>query len=1144
MQITAHGSFGYQGGGAQFATNFTAALERKGVEVIRHTFGRDARVPTEGTHLFFVGVQEFAAVMEQSRGIRGKKIGFVAWESTRYPQSFIDNLCHLDQLWVPSQWQRNCTIEQLKEADVSIPIDYADFVRVVPEGVDPGIFHPGSFPVLGHADPRRFRFLIFGRWEDRKCTREMIKNWMEAFPPSYSDHELLISADNAFPVDQYTTTEERLKAYGFDDPRITVVHHPPLEEYVRYLQEGHVLLNVSRGEGWGLPIIEGMACGIPVVCHDWSGNTEFCRDACHVPLDKLIKPFNVYGVPDCPGEWGEPNWSSYRWWLRELTANYPYYRQAALAAAVPIITNFSWDMAAERALELLRPLEDPNLYVPQPGDVILPEHGVAEDVRIVNPDWSCKIDLPNDGNPDLFEKHFAPAAMGGLVDRDRCKVLYTSLLQALKVPGEVWECGVYRGHTAAMLANVCADSGRVLDLFDSFEGLPEPGPLDHHRKGEFAATVEEARKLIGHDDIVYYHKGWFPAVFHEAPDGLIAFAHIDVDLYQSTLDCCRHIWPRMAVGGIMVFDDYGFPTTQGARKAIDDYFAEKRVQLVVLPTKQAMVTKEAAPAANVTPPGDKDTELVAAAFHAGYEIDRTGRGDPKLRKKEKSIFVITGNPDSAERLVTLQETITQVHAMAYKALIASPYAIPPTIFDKADHYLYAKDSPSIMRDVIRFCEGAWDRVHFLAYDVEVDLEEFLCKVAMAEKPVCISTRCPDLMSGGIMALADIYELDNPNWKDHEDKICHMDIVGDHRFQSGDPKTWPADTFDIHFVDGPYLKINGLSPRQYRVVFGTPDDPDEYELIQKPGMWARAKKKYFRDWTVRAELDGKEIFRHHLDLKGKRVMISIASKALGDTLAWIPYVLEFQKKHECHVICSCWWREILDYPELEIVAPGTGLDHLYASYEVGCFDNDPDRNVENWRVTPLQKVAADILGLDYVPRRARLKKFDGPRPAGKYVCLSEFSTMQPKLWNRPGAWQEIVDYCISLGYEVVSISKEPTTLKNVKKFNKRKIEDTCAVLSGAAFYIGLGHGPSWLAWSLGIPVVLISGFSEPWEEFQTYSRVINTNVCHGCFNDTNVPFDRGWDWCARKEWEGRPVVQYECTKEITPDMVKDAIRALL
>jgi autotransporter strand-loop-strand O-heptosyltransferase len=262
---------------------------------------------------------------------------------------------------------------------------------------------------------------------------------------------------------------------------------------------------------------------------------------------------------------------------------------------------------------------------------------------------------------------------------------------------------------------------------------------------------------------------------------------------------------------------------------------------------------------------------------------------------------------------------------------------------------------------------------------------------------------------------------------------------------------------------------------------------------------------------------------------------MGSKALGDTMAWIPYIDEFRKKHGCTVYCSTWWNGIMDYPELKFIKPGDTVENIYATYEVGCYDDQLDKNVTNWRLTPLQKVSSDILGLDYEPIRAKLKyePYKKPEGAKPYICFSEFSTMQNKLWNRPGAWQKIIDYLTSLGYDCVSISVEPSQLTGIVKHNGQSIEQTLTDISGASFYVGLNSGPSWLAYSLNIPVIMITGVSEPWNDFPTPYRIA-VDVCRpGCFNDPSLPIDRGWLWCPRNK-------NYACTREITESMVMEQI----
>ena len=70
------------------------------------------------------------------------------------------------------------------------------------------------------------------------------------------------------------------------------------------------------------------------------------------------------------------------------------------------------------------------------------------------------------------------------------------------------------------------------------------------------------------------------------------------------------------------------------------------------------------------------------------------------------------------------------------------------------------------------------------------------------------------------------------------------------------------------------------------------------------------------------------------------------------------------------------------------------------------------------------------------------------------------------------------------------------------------------------------------------MVMISGFSEPWCEYDSDFRIMPPEgVCKGCFNDTSVKFDRGWDWCPKKK-------DYECTREITAETVIETINKLI
>lgn len=184
------------------------------------------------------------------------------------------------------------------------------------------------------------------------------------------------------------------------------------------------------------------------------------------------------------------------------------------------------------------------------------------------------------------------------VSPDRCWVLYVLASQAISLNGDFCECGVYRGGTAMLLEKILMkfsmENRKKLHLFDTFEGMPATdSSVDLHKKGDFADTSMEAvRERLISDDMVEFHKGWIPDTFVDLrQDSRFSLVHIDVDIYRSVIDCCNFLYERIERGGFMVFDDYGFPSCPGARKAVDEFFASKPEKPLSLPTGQAVVFK-------------------------------------------------------------------------------------------------------------------------------------------------------------------------------------------------------------------------------------------------------------------------------------------------------------------------------------------------------------------------------------------------------------------------------------------------------------------------------------------------------------------------------------------------------------------------
>ena len=350
-----------------------------------------------------------------------------------------------------------------------------------------------------------------------------------------------------------------------------------------------------------------------------------------------------------------------------------------------------------------------------------------------------------------------------------------------------------------------------------------------------------------------------------------------------------------------------------------------------------------------------------------------------------------------------------------------------------------------------------------------------------------------------------------------------------------------------FIDGAFVEIVGGVPKKYEVeFFDKKTNNNVYSTILKNNTWSKPNVKFYVDWKIIVKDDGVIIDEHELDLEGKKVLISFESFSLGDTMAWIPYPAEFAKKHNCRVAVSTPHLELFksEYPEIEFVFPGSIVNDVYAHYHLGLFmENDKfdlNKNPIPANTIPLQKVATDILGLDYEEIKPRIKKFN-PYVADKpYICLGIHSTAQAKYWNNPTGWQELVDYIKSNGYDVYVLSKEEDGYMGnrlpdgVIHIQNKTLEEIAEYLVGSEGFVGVSSGLSWYSWVLNVPTVLISGFTDEDLEMKTdVVRIINKDVCNGCW--AKHMFDKGdWNWCPEHKGTER---QFECSKTITFDMVK-------
>jgi autotransporter strand-loop-strand O-heptosyltransferase len=332
----------------------------------------------------------------------------------------------------------------------------------------------------------------------------------------------------------------------------------------------------------------------------------------------------------------------------------------------------------------------------------------------------------------------------------------------------------------------------------------------------------------------------------------------------------------------------------------------------------------------------------------------------------------------------------------------------------------------------------------------------------------------------------------------------------------------------------------------------------FETEIKAGK-VNSSKRYFVRFRLEVWAKDKNVLSHDYSAADREVLIQFPIGTIGDTIGWLPYAVKFKERHRCRLTCGIGEKLISlfrdAYPDITFI-PHEGIkpESFYATYNMGLFFDDKDLVHQpcDFRYVGLHRTAGYILGVDPAEVPPRIKLNDDSRPVPEpYVCIAVQSSTQSKYWNNPVGWREIVGYLKENGYRVVCIDQRATHGTGLvwnqvpngadDETGDQPLEKRAQWLMHAEFFVGLSSGLSWLAWAMGTPVVMISGFTHPLNEFATPYRIINYHTCNSCWNDPNLRFDHNdFLWCPRHKNTPR---QFECTRLITVDQVKGAIERI-
>ena len=158
------------------------------------------------------------------------------------------------------------------------------------------------------------------------------------------------------------------------------------------------------------------------------------------------------------------------------------------------------------------------------------------------------------------------------------------------IPGDFIETGVWRGGATIFMRaalEAYGDTSRQVWVADSFQGLPRPDPRYPADSGStlwddsrLAASLDQVKANFARygllDDRVRFLAGWFKDTLPPAPIDRLAVLRLDGDLYESTMDALRSLYPKLSPGGYIIVDDYRVEAL-GCRQAVDEFRAEHHI---------------------------------------------------------------------------------------------------------------------------------------------------------------------------------------------------------------------------------------------------------------------------------------------------------------------------------------------------------------------------------------------------------------------------------------------------------------------------------------------------------------------------------------------------------------------------------------
>lgn len=357
LSVDWHSIINFPSGYATSSRNFVESLDDEGVSVrYQYVYGPGTVFPVEEplhSDSYIVNMirnRNFGQAPVQvvygqgdvfERNTGKYKIGYTMLEVDGLPVEWVRQANKMNEVWVPSAFNKQTFIN----SGVTTPI------HIVPLGIDPAYF---SMDIKGKKNVTDFTFLSIFEWGDRKAPDVLLRAFSDEF--TANEPVVLICKVNNFDGSvnvRQQIDQLRLRKQG---GRVIIAENQILKNYelgVLYRSVDCFVLS-SRGEGWGMPILEAMACGLPVIATDWSAQSDFMTHTNSLPLDvECLVPAQAKCPYYAGFQWAQPSYEHLRYLMRWVYEHQDEAEAIGRQAAKDAASEWTWQHAIQKMLPLI-----------------------------------------------------------------------------------------------------------------------------------------------------------------------------------------------------------------------------------------------------------------------------------------------------------------------------------------------------------------------------------------------------------------------------------------------------------------------------------------------------------------------------------------------------------------------------------------------------------------------------------------------------------------------------------------------------------------------------------------------------------------------------------------------------------------------